>query len=356
MNILKAALYTSLNEYTGIGNYTRQLLFAMHTLGYSEIEAIHGTVCMDKHNFMTKVVSGLHRIYVEQMKIPYILKNNKVALYHNTQNLGMPMCKICPFIVTIHDIVPLIYPRQYLPSAIERFVYEYALEISIKQADYIITDSNFSKDELIKHTKVNPEKVKVIYLGYNNHLVELKNIYGKVQICQKYGITKPYIMTIGGTEYRKNIPRLIEVFQCQKMQDFQLVIVGRKDHKYVCPNIISTGQIHENDLAGLYNYADVFVFPSFYEGFGLPVLEAMSIGTPVLTSRASSLPEVGGDAAVYFDPFDIYDIRQQLCSVLFDEDLKKDMVQNGYVQIQKFSWDKCARQTIDVYKKVLHNK
>lgn len=353
---MKIALYTSLNEYTGIGNYTQQLLLAMHTLGYSEIEAIHNTACMDKHNFMTKIVSGLYRIYMEQTKIPCILKTNNVALYHNTQNLGMPICKICPYIVTIHDIVPLIYPQQYLPSAIERFIYKYALKISIKQADCVITDSDFSKDELVKHTGIDPEKVKVIYLGYNDCLSKLKNIYSKVQICQKYGITKPYIMSIGGSEYRKNNSRLIEAFQCQEMQNFQLVIVGRQDHQYTCSDIIVTGQVHENDLAGLYNYADVFIFPSFYEGFGLPVLEAMSIGTPVLTSRTSSLPEVGGNAAVYFDPFDIYDIRQQLCKVLFDEDLKKSMVQNGYVQIQKFSWNKCARQTMDVYKKVLHNK
>ena len=349
---LKVALYTSLNEYTGIGNYTRQLFQAMHQSGYSEIELLSESARMDKRSIATKLVSGLRRLYLEQVKFPNILYSQCFELYHNTQNLGVPLRKVCPTVVTIHDIVPLVYPQRYLPSYIEKFVYTQWLKVSVKKSDHIITDSKFSKAELIKHLQVDANKITVTYLGYNQHLAALKDNYRKESICQKYGITKPYIMALGGSEYRKNISSLVSAFRCQKLQDFQLLLVGSGNEQYSRPEIITATKVDESDLACLYRYATVFVFPSFYEGFGLPILEAMSVGTPVVTSQTSSLPEVGGDAAVYFDPFNIDDMRNKILSVLFDQNLRAHMIQEGYEQIQNFSWEKCAEETVNVYRMI----
>ncbi len=230
---------------------------------------------------------------------------------------------------------------------------------SAKNARKIFTISNFSRDDIIKTYEKRPEDVVTTYLG----IKEIKDSGLKIkdmdELEKKFKITKPYILFVGTLQPRKNIVRLIEAFSKIKDKTVKLIVVGKKG--WLWEEIIQAPEkfgvlervkfldfVKDEDLPGLYKNALCFVLPSLYEGFGLPVLEAMKYGCPVLVSNVSSLPEVGGDAAVYFNPQNTDEITQQLDKVLSDEELRKEMVKKGYNQVKQFSWEKAASETLRV--------
>ena len=176
---------------------------------------------------------------------------------------------------------------------------------------------------------------------------------------KKFGIKRDYILFVGTLQPRKNIERLVEAFSKLKNKELELVIVGKKGWQYeeilAAPSKFGVSErvkfldfVENKDLPSLYKNALCFVLPSLYEGFGLPVLEAMKFGCPVLTSNVSSLPEAGGDAAIYFDPTSAEDIAKSLQLVINDEGLRKEMIKKGYNQVKKFSWEKTAKETLKV--------
>jgi glycosyltransferase involved in cell wall biosynthesis len=179
------------------------------------------------------------------------------------------------------------------------------------------------------------------------------------ELGKKFGITKPYILFVGTLQPRKNIAKLIEAFSQLKNKNTQLVIVGKKGWLWeeifnapakfgVLERVKFLDFVSNEDLPGLYKNALCFVLPSLYEGFGLPVLEAMKFGCPTVISNVSSLPEVGGDASLYFDPQSVDDIAQKIEMVVSDEKLRAEMVKKGYNQVKQFSWEKTAKQTLKV--------
>ncbi len=235
--------------------------------------------------------------------------------------------------------------------------------------DAVITISLRSKADLVKYLKIPGKKIVVTQLaaGPEYRVLSTREIDS---VLARAGIHKPYILYVGSVEPRKNISRLIDAYQelCKWSKRWQLVIVGAQNYRKFSPlvekvermdlqrQIKFTGYIAEQDLPAVYNGADMFCFPSLYEGFGLPVLEAMACGVPVVTSNNSSLPEVTGEAAILIDPYNIGEIASAMQRVLLGPDLAHDLRQCGLARAAQFTWEKTARETIAVYETVLGEK
>jgi len=273
-----------------------------------------------------------------------------------------------PTVISIMDLSYLHYPQMFK----KRDLYQlrnWTLH-SAKKAAKIITISESSKNDIIKNYKVEKDKVVVVYPGIKEVSSIKYQVSSMDKIKEKYSIKGDYILFVGTIQPRKNIKRLIEAFAKiinEEKKDLSLVIIGKKGWLY--EEILDTPKklqieeevkfldfVPDEDLPSFYAHAKCFVLPSLYEGFGLPVLEAMKYGCPVLASNVSSLPEAGGDAAVYFDPFDVDDIKEKILEVLNKEKLRKEMTEKGYKQVKKFSWEKSAEQVLGVLEEVAKDK
>ena len=261
-----------------------------------------------------------------------------------------------PCVVSIMDLSYIYY--EYLFNKRDLYQLKNWTAYSVKNAGKIITISNSSKDDIIKYYKVPSGKIAVVYPGIKKILdVKYKEL-GMGDLNKKFGIEGDYILFVGTLQPRKNITRLIEAFAKTK-KDLQLVIVGKKGWLY--EDILSAPKkfgiedrvkfldfVKDEDLPSLYKNALCYVLPSLYEGFGLPVLEAMEYGCPVITSNISSLPEAGGNAALYIDPYNVEDIVEKIEKVVNSSALRAEMRKKGLEQVKKFSWEKSAGQVLEV--------
>lgn len=255
-----------------------------------------------------------------------------------------------PTAISIMDLSYIHFPELFTKHDLYQLVNW--TKYSAKNAKKIFTISNFSRDDIIKTYKKLPADVITTYLG-------VKEVLSMEDLKKKFGISKPYLLFVGTIQPRKNIAKLVEAFSQLKNKEVQLVIVGKKgwlwEDIFAAPEKFKVADkvkfldfVGDKDLPSLYKNALCFVLPSLYEGFGLPVLEAMKFGCPTVVSDVSSLPEVGGDASLYFDPRSVDDIAQKLNTVISDEKLRAEMVKKGYNQIKKFSWEKTAKETLKV--------
>jgi glycosyltransferase involved in cell wall biosynthesis len=240
------------------------------------------------------------------------------------------------------------------------------LRYATKHARLIITDSEHSKLDLIKYFQLPAEKIRVIFPAADKkcHFTSNADI-SRSQIMRKYGIVQPYILYVGKHHAYKNIPTLLHAYMHYRevFEHFQLVIAGKRDVRqqvlYETAALLDSGNriiftdfVSEDDLFALYKGASLFVFPSRYEGFGLPPLEAMACGVPVITSNAASLPEVVEDAGIQVDPLDHHKLADAIKKVLTERSLWKTMRQKGLSQVQKFSWERAAQQVAQIYHRV----
>ena len=265
-----------------------------------------------------------------------------------------------PTAISIMDLSYIYYPEMFRKS--DLYQLRNWTSYSVKKASKIFTISKASKDDIIKVYEVPSEKVIATYPGIKQF--SMKSQFSNFKkIKDKYGIKGDFILFVGTLQPRKNIVRLIEAFSQIKTKDIQLVIVGKKGwlyeeileapKKYGIENSIKFLDFVPNeDLSVLYQNALCFVLPSLYEGFGLPVLEAMKYGCPVITSNVSSLPEAGGDAALYIDPLNVSDITAKIKMVFEDNKLRKEMIEKGKKQVAKFSWEKTAKETLKVLEEI----
>ncbi len=256
----------------------------------------------------------------------------------------------------IHDLTPVLFPDYH--SFVSHTFHKLFLPRILKNADKIITNSFYTRSDLEKHYPVSKGKIEAIYLGKEADFVPTS----KASILSKYQIRPPYFLYTGTLEVRKNLGILIrafEKFKAESKQATQLVLVGKKGWKiddvlkkiersHFKNDIILTGYVEREDLPILYSMAQLFVYPSLYEGFGLPIVEAMACGTPVVTSNISSLPEVGGNATFYFNPNDVNELTNLLVRLSNDKILLKKHRQLSLEQASLFSWEKAAREFIGV--------
>lgn len=296
----------------------------------------------------------------EQYRSSSLIRYLGLDLFHSPYYIK-PYFLPCPSLVTIYDLIPKLYP-QYMPSLWKRAIFEVAIRLAVGGARQVICVSQSAKEDLVRLLGVLPSKVWVTPLGVDTQFnpVNEKAIFN---LCQKYDLPEGYILYLGINKPHKNLVRLVEAFAKVKTGR-KLVLAGKEDPRYrevheavkqlsLQERVVFLDQVPEDDLPALYGGAALFVFPSLYEGFGLPLLEAMACGVPVVCSSTSSLPEIAGRAAVMIDPLDVSQLARALERVLEDSDLRASMREEGLKQAAHFSWERTAKETLAVYRQVL---
>ncbi len=304
--------------------------------------------------------------FKEQIKLAKIIESQQPDLVHFT-NFNFPLRYRGKFVMTIHDLT-LLHFQNIRKKGVGTLKYKLrdqarrlAMRQGVKRAKVILVDSEYVKEDIAKTYHVRRNKMVVAPLAG-------EAAYQRARIdLEKYGITKPFLFYTGNAYPHKNLERLILAFgqlTTKYLLDYQLVIGGKKDDFHegleeevkksgLGDRVIFTGFVTDAELAGLYKAATLYVLPSLSEGFGLPGLEAMSYGLPVVSSNATCLPEVLEDAAVYFNPRSVNDMAAVIAKVLADKDLRDKLAKKGYRQIKKFSWKKTAKITLGVYEQML---
>lgn len=297
--------------------------------------------------------------------LPPKLKDKGFDLLHDPYGLG-PLAFDIPFkkVITLHELTETHSPKSFRRLSV--MLHKLLYPKTVKNVDMILTDSEFIKQDIIKHLKVQEEKIKVIYLAADEKFKPLRQDE-IIKIKQKYHLDFPFVLYVGGIGAKKNISALIKAYYKLKedCKGYKLVIVGPKVRTYeeifetveklnLQKDVIFTGYVPDDDLPKLYNAASLFVYPSLYEGFGLPPLEAMSCGTPVITSNAASLPEVVGDAGITVDTYDVDRLAKAIKEVLSNDGLREDMVKKGLKRAKMFSWEKTAKETLKIYEEVYY--
>lgn len=363
----------------GLGRYTQQLLSELAKLDRQNDYLVF-LRAEDFADFQPpgprfKKVLANYRWYSlgEQLLFPLALYRHKIDLMHFT-HFNAPVLYARPYVITIHDLILRRFgtargwfwgrARYWLKN----LGYEAVIRIIVRRAKKIIAVSEYVKQDIIDSFGMAPEKIAVVYES-GPAATNYQPAAGDNRVLEKYQIKKPYLLYVGNAYPHKNLERLIESFkilQEKDQPDLQLVLVGGEDYFYrrlkrkncdaagVCfgGGVIFTGFVPEADLGVLYNNAEVYVFPSLCEGFGLPPLEAMSYGLPVVASRATCLPEILGEAAHYFDATNLNDMAAKINEVVENNNLRQRLIEIGLEQIKKYSWQKMAEETLEIYRSV----
>lgn len=355
----------------GIGTYIRNVLVELARLDQTTEYVL---LCKPEDVDMMPAVGPNFRIVPEraklysigeQIRVPMALSRERVQLLHEP-HYTLPPATRCRSVVTIHDCIHLMFPRA-LPN---RLAYAYArgsIWIAARQADRVLTVSEASKRDILRFVDVPPEKVSVIHNAIDERFLQAADEAQMDRVKQRYQLNDPFVLYVGNIKPHKNVERLIDAFgraRAGGLEDLRLVIVGDEISKY--PALRQAVHRHRLDkhvrflgfqpyetLASFYRLARVFVFPSLYEGFGLPPLEAMACGTPVVTSTASSLPEVAGDAALLVDPYDPDAIADALRRAVTDESLRATLIEKGSARARQFSWAQSVAAIHKIYMEVL---
>jgi len=356
------------NRYRGVGTYTNQLVESLKSLNIPNFsfQLIEG-------GGITKDCDLIHYPFFD----PFFLT--------------LPLKKTKPTVVTIHDVIPLVFPEHF-PAGIRGTIKFQIQKFSLRNVKAIITDSENSKNDLFKYLNYPKEKIFMVPLApaEDFKVIKDKNLLKKIkERCQ---LPENFILYVGDVNYNKNVSGLIRAFaQIEHRTEniehrLKLVLVGKafldenlKETKAILQSIknlslrsrtlfltgarnnslkfnkevIRLGWVPQEDLVGIYNLATVYCQPSFYEGFGLPVLEAMACGCPVVAANTSSLPEIYGEAAVRIDPYDINNMAEGIRKVIGDKVIRNTLRKKGLKWVKNFSWDKVARKTYEVYQKVV---
>jgi len=345
---------------TGLGIYTKNLLQALKKIA-PENEYI------EFHSKNRQDLSTPKRFLWDQVGLLRAAKKAKLGLLHKPC-FSAPIFYKGKLVLTVHDIIPVFLPHNLSFSS--RFYYARWMPYTFGHADKIIAVSESTKKDLIKYFKLPSEKIMVIYEGssFENSSIQV-NEEIKQQIRKKYHLPKKFILTVSTLEPKKNLSFLVKCFyEVKKKFQFpeKLVIVGKigwgtgpffeQIKKYhLEKEIILPGYVDDEDLPAIFKMATVFVFPSLYEGFGLPVLDGLKLNCPVIASNSSSLPEIVGNAGILADPKNEKEWIEAIGAMLTNNSLRKKYMKLGLKRAKKFSWDKCAKRTLEVYNETLNH-
>ncbi len=300
----------------------------------------------------------------EQLTVPLDLWRARADLFHAPHYVVSPLTPQ-PYVVTIHDCIHLRFP-QYLPSRAAHFYARTMMTMAARRAAKILTVSNASKEDILHYLGVEAGKVEVIYNGLDERLATPPSPEEVDRVRERFLLRSPFVLYAGNIKPHKNVDRLIEAYALLRQRgrdDLALLIIGEEISRFPrLRRLVHRLQLHgqvrffgyvpDATLAVLYRLASVFVFPSLYEGFGLPPLEAMAAGAPVVTSNVSSLPEVVDDAALLIDPLDPEAIAGAIARVLDEPDLRADLIRRGRERARAFSWERAVDRLRQVYAEV----
>jgi glycosyltransferase involved in cell wall biosynthesis len=361
----------------GIGTYIRNLVRALSRID-AENHYILVSYTADAQelsglgpNFEVSLYDRRDSDPIDQIAFPLHLKRLRAALYHMPLNVVSPLMPR-PYVVTVHDMSSLLFDE--MPARQRRFRL-YQFRRGLERASRVVAVSNATRRDIQDLFGTPAEKLRQIYNAPDPQFlaeVPASETPERRLILQRYQIDYPFLLYAGTIRAQKNIPRLVEAFAVLRgeleghpvYKDLHLIIIGDdiSRHTAVRRMVIQTrmeqfvrflGFVPFDTLRAFYGAASAFVFPSLYEGFGLPPLEAMASGTPVVTSNISSLPEVAGEAAVLVNPENVFEIARGIREVLTDESLRAELIEKGQAQARRFSWETNARQMLDVYREVV---
>lgn len=363
----------NLYKGSGIGTYTENLLRELLNIDTKNNYSIFWTgenyEDYKKDNSKIIFTSKKHGTFYENYYYPNYIEENNIDMHHIPQNgIGLNELYTSPIVVTIHDLIPYILPETVGRGYLERFLRD--MPLIVRNSKVILTVSEYSKRDIIKFFPfVDEEKIFVTPLAANKSYKPLNKINCIEYIKNKYSIDSPFILYIGGFSTRKNVKELIIAFnkiQKSLKKDYKLVLCGSiRDEGVKLQNlckelliddkIIFTGFVPDDELPLFYNAAEVFVYPSLYEGFGLPPLEAMSCATPVITSNLTSIPEVTNDCAILINPFDNDELASSILNLLNSKSLLQEYAEKGYNNSLNFTWQNTAINTLKAYEYVFQN-
>lgn len=366
----------AIQKHAGIGRYTEELIRALLCiqpecklkLFYNDWERRRPSPPLDNlpciKLYLPNKLWRLAVLFCSYLHLPLNTIVKSSALFHATDHLLPPLKQICS-VFTLHDLSFLTHPDTHLP--LNRYFSQLMINCFLQSADRIITVSECTKVDAIRLCGIEEEKITVIYEGVNPDFYPVPPEITSA-IRYHYNLPERYILFVGTIEPRKNLHFLLEVFQRlpNRKNNLKLVMVGKKGWRYedffqklkelgLENDIVFLGYIPDSDLPAIYSMAEVFVFPSLYEGFGLPVLEAMACGTPVICSNTSSLPEVAGEAALLLPPDNISEWIHALEHLLESKELRRDLSQRGLRQAARFTWHNTAFKTYKIYEEVYAN-
>jgi glycosyltransferase involved in cell wall biosynthesis len=361
----------------GIGRYTRELVAALLRLESShryalfaavgglktgdwrlEIENLQSLISDLKFRAVPLTDDWLHRLWQRlRLPIPVEVITGSLDIFYSPDFVLPPTLRATRTLLTVHDLSFLHYPDAFVPSL--RQYLERVVPRSVTRADRVLADSKSTRDDLVVHFGTSLEKVQVLYCGVDARFRPDPEPEEKVRLKARYDLgDHPYVLSVGTLQPRKNYVRLIRAFANLQLADLQLAIAGGRG--WLCEDILAEAEKHgdrvrilgfvdDADLPALLRNAALFAFPSLYEGFGIPPLEAMACGTPVVCSNASSLPEVAGDAALMVDPLDVDGLAEAMTRALEDEGLRGKMIAGGLTQAARFTWEGAARRLLDLF-------
>ncbi len=364
----------AVHHIAGLGRYTQELMTALLAIdskndyvafynrpGEAQVEPPLDRLPRLTTNLATKPWR-MSALLAHFARVPQDRLFPAVDLFHATDHL-LPRLARVRSVFTLHDLVFRFYPETHKP--LNRWFLTLMMPRFLEAADAVIAVSEWTKKDAIELYGLDEDKIRVVYEGVNPRFrpASAESISA---VRQKYGILEKFILCVGTIEPRKNLTSLLEAYHSVRngRRDLKLVIVGKMGWLYegffrrlrelgLENEVIFPGFVPDEDLPSLYSAADLFVFPSLYEGFGLPVLEAMACGTPVVTSNSSSLPEVTGEATVLVDPNDVQALIRAMSAVLDNKELRGELHAKGLRQAAKFSWETAAYETLALYDKVL---
>ncbi len=363
-----------INEKTGIGNYTFNLIKSLLKIDDENEYLIYIFSGLDKnhplheleHKNLTKRIVNLHPVKAkQQVAIRKLLAQDKPDVYHYP-NWDVPIFQNNKTVFTIHDLTYLLHKNFYAQYSLLKKIYTFLnIKYGIGKAAKIISVSGTTKKDLQKLFGVADGKVRVIYESFENRFFEKYTDEQKRKITESFGIRGKYFLFVGERRPHKNLPRLIQAFEKfqRENEDYSLVIAGKTYAQYredlseirrlnLSNKVIVLDYVKDEYLPALFQSAEAFVFVSLYEGFGIPVLEAMASNTPVITSNISATDEIAGNAALKVNPYDVTDIANAMRRVSMDEKLRKNLIAKGRERVKLFSWEKTARETLSIYEEI----
>lgn len=367
-------LYMVPGETGGLEVYARQLIprlvdraFGTRFVAYVNAEAYESVMSEPWSNTaeVRRVsVNGSNRVMriaAENLVLPFLARKHGIDLLHNLGNSAPLLCK-CATVTTIHDVIYKRFPEAHGPVML--WGQKVIIPLAVHRSNLIITDSQKSREEILNGFNIQKDKVVVVPIGCNRPNPEVVADEGALR--SKLGLQRlPVVLTVSAARAHKNLGRLLEALAKVSTDPVPILVIPGYPTPHgeelkvkarelgVADRVRFCGWLEQADLEGLYRAARCFVFPSLIEGFGLPVLEAMSRGLPVALSSAPPLPEVAGEAARYFDPYDVADMASAIAELLSDGDEREHLIAAGKARAKEFTWERTAEQTLGVYERAL---